>query len=315
VFRKVNIVSVSRRAQAKLAKTILTAGVAVLLLSGCAHKASKKPELAYQERPVELLYDTGADRLDRHRWDDAVSYFEEVERQHPYSEWSRRAILMTAYAHYQSNSYTDAIGDADRFLSLYPGNPSAVYAYYLKAVCYFEQIVDVNRDQAYTEQALAALREVVQRYPNSEYAQDARVKIDMVNDQLAGKEMTIGRYYLRQDDTLAAIGRFRTVVDKYQTTSHAPEALYRLVEAYLTLGLMDEAKRNGAVLGYNYPGDQWYGDAYKLLTSNGLRPAVEPRKPGSKQNLLDKLIKDKDATPAPPGEKPPKGFSHSILGL
>jgi outer membrane protein assembly factor BamD len=309
VFRKVNIVSVSRRS-----KTILAAGAAVMLLSGCAHKA-KKPELAYQERPVELLYDTGADRLDKRRWDDAVSYFEEVERQHPYSEWSRRAILMTAYAHYQSNNYPDAIGDTERFLSLYPGNPSAVYAYYLKAVCYFEQIVDVNRDQAYTEQALAALREVVQRYPNSEYAQDARVKIDMVNDQLAGKEMTIGRYYLHQGDTLAAIGRFRTVVDKYQTTSHTPEALYRLVESYLTLGLMDEAKRNGAVLGYNYPGDQWYGDAYKLLTNSGLRPAVEPRKPGSKQNLLDRLIKDKDTTPAPPGEKTPKGFSHSVLGL
>jgi outer membrane protein assembly factor BamD len=305
----VNIVSVSRRS-----KTILAAGAALVLLSGCANK-NKKPELAYQERPVELLYDTGADRLDRRRWDDAVSYFEEVERQHPYSEWSRRAILMTAYAHYQSNDYASSIGDAERFLSLYPGNPSAVYAYYLKAVCYFEQIVDVNRDQAYTEQALAALREVVQRYPNSEYAQDARLKIDMVNDQLAGKEMTIGRYYLRQGDTLAAVGRFRTVVDKYQTTTHTPEALYRLVESYLTLGLLDEAKRNGAVLGYNYPGDQWYSDAYKLLTNSGLRPAVEPRKLGSKQSLLTRLIKNKAATPAPPGEKPPPGFTHRVLGL
>ena len=281
MFRKVQIpVFVSRRS-----RLLLTAAAAVLVLSGCAGK-SKRPELAYEERPVELLYSTGADRLDRRQWDDAVQYFREVERQHPYSEWSRRAILMTAYAHYQSNAYADAIGDADRFLALYPGNPSAVYAYYLKAICYFEEIVDVNRDQAYTELAQNALREVMQRFPNSEYAQDSRLKVDMVNDQLAGKEMTIGRYYLRNGDTLAAVSRFRTVIDKYQTTSHTPEALYRLVESYLTLGLLDEAKRNGSVMGFNFPGDAWYGDAYKLLTNNGLRPQVEPRTPGSKQNML-----------------------------
>ncbi len=301
---------VSRRS-----KSLLTAACAVLLLSGCAGK-NKKPELAYEERPVELLYSTGADRLDRRQWSDAVDYFREVERQHPYSEWSRRAILMTAYAHYESNQYADALGDADRFISLYPGNPSAVYAYYLKAICYFEQIVDVGRDQAATEQAQNALREVVQRFPNSEYAQDARLKIDMVNDQLAGKEMTIGRYYLRQGQTLAAIGRFRTVIDRYQTTSHAPEALYRLVEAYLTIGLTEEAKRNGAVLGYNYPGDAWYGDGYKLLTANNLRPAIEPRSPGAKRSYLQRLIQDKDATLAPPGEtKKPKGFVSGVLGL
>ena len=301
---------VSRRS-----KILLTTVAAAVLLSGCAGKA-KRPELAYEERPVELLYSTGADRLDRRQWDDAVGYFREVERQHPYSEWSRRAIMMTAYAQYQSNAYADAIGDADRFLALYPGNPSAVYAYYLKAICYFEQIVDVNRDQAFTELAQNALREVVQRFPNTEYAQDARLKIDMVNDQLAGKEMTIGRYYLRQGDTLAAVGRFRAVIDKYQTTSHTPEALYRLVEAYMTMGLLEEAKRNGAVMGFNFPGDQWYGDAYKLLTSNGLRPAVEPRKPGAKQNFLTRLVKDKDATLTPPDTKPPpKGFSQSVLGL
>src|SRR6202012_2786014 len=146
--------------------------------------------------------------------------------QYPYSEWSRRAILMTAYAHYMGNDYDDARDDADRFVSLYPGNPSTVYAYYIKAICYFEQIIDVGRDQAATEQALAALREVVRRYPNTEYATDAKLKLDMVNDQLAGKEMAIGRFYLRDSDPLAAIGRFRNVVDKYQTTSHTPEALY-----------------------------------------------------------------------------------------
>ena len=240
--------------------------------------------MAYEERPVELLYSVGAERLDAGLWNEAVDYFREVERQHPYSEWSRRAILMTAYAHYQGNQYEEAIGDADRFVSLYPGNPSAVYAYYLKSICYFEEIVDVGRDQAATEQALGALREVAQRYPRSEYAADARLKIDMVNDQLAGKEMSVGRWYLRQGDTIAAIGRFKTVIDRYQTTTHTPEALFRLVEAYLTVGLIDEANRNGAVLGFNFPGDRWYADAYALLSGKGLKPAVEPTSRGFKFN-------------------------------
>lgn len=277
----------------------LVACIVALALAGCAGKA-KRPKLVYEERPVELLYATGADRMDRGLWNQAVDYFQEVERQHPYSEWSRRAILMTAYAHYQANNYAEAIGDADRFISLYPGNPAATYAHYLKAICYFEQIVDVGRDQAATGQALANLREVVQRYPRTEYAADARLKIDMVNDQLAGKEMTIGRWYLRQGDTIAALGRFRTVIDRYQTTSHTPEALYRLVETYLTLGLAEEAKRNGAVLGFNYPGDAWYADAYELLTDKGLRPSVEPT--GKRGGLLRHLPfqKDKTATLKPP---------------
>jgi outer membrane protein assembly factor BamD len=228
-----------------------------------------------------------------------------VERQHPYSEWSRRSILMQAYAHYQSNDYAEAVGDAERFIQLYPGNPTAAYAHYIKAICYFEQIVDVNRDQAATGQALDALRDVVQRYPRTEYAADARLKIDMVNDQLAGKEMTIGRWYLRNGDTLAAAGRFKSVVDRYQTTSHTPEALYRLVETYLTLGLLEEARRNGAVLGYNYPGDPWYGDAYKLLTSKGLRPAVEPKQGGRRGILGLPFGRDKDKTVKPPEPSDP----------
>ena len=226
-------------------------------LSGCSVIKKKKPTLAYEERPVELLFSVGATELDRHQWNDAVNYFREVERQHPYSEWSRRAILMTAYAHYESNAYADAISDAERFIALYPGNAATPYAYYLKSVCYFEQIVDVGRDQASTEQALGALAEVTKRYPNTQYAADARVKLDMVRDQLAGKGMTVGRFYLRGGNPIAAIGRFRTVIERYQTTSHAPEALYRLVEANLTLGLDKEAIKDGAVLGYNYPGDIW----------------------------------------------------------
>jgi outer membrane protein assembly factor BamD len=256
-------------------QAILVAAACALALSACAGKA-KKPQLAFQERPVESIYSAGAIKLDERHWVDAVQYFQEVERQHPYSEWSRRSILMTAYAHYEANDYDDARGDADRFVSLYPGSPSASYAYYIKAVCYFEQIIDVGRDQAATEQALAALREVVRRYPTTEYATDAKLKIDMVNDQLAGKEMAIGRWYLRQNMPLAAIGRFKTVIDRYQTTSHTAEALYRLVETYLTLGLDEEAKRNAAVLGFNYPGDGWYSDAYTLMSGKGLQPAVAP---------------------------------------
>jgi outer membrane protein assembly factor BamD len=246
-------------------RVVLVAAACALALSACASNKKTKPRLAYEERPVELLYATGADRLDRHLWSQAVDYFQEVERQHPYSEWSRRSILMQAFAHYQANNYAEAVADADRFISLYPGNPTAAYAHYLKAICYFEQIVDVGRDQAATAQALDNLREVTQRYPRTEYAADARLKIDMVNDQLAGKEMTIGRYYLRQGDTLAAIGRFRTVVDRYQTTSHTPEALYRLVESYLALGIPEEAQKSAAVLGANYPGNEWYEKAYKLM--------------------------------------------------
>jgi len=239
-------------------------------------KKPKPVEAAYQEAPVDQLYAAGAERLDRHLWSEGVNYFKEVERQHPYSEWARRAILMQAFAHYESNQYPDAVSDSNRFIELYPGSPSAAYAYYLKAECYFEQIMDVGRDQAATDQARVAMREVVQRYPHSEYASDARLKIDMIADQLAGKEMSIGRWYLRQNDTISAIGRFRTVVTRYQTTSHTPEALERLVEAYLTLGLIDEAKRNAAVLGYNFPGDVWYADAYRLMTDKGYRPAVVP---------------------------------------
>ena len=284
-----------------LRKTTKVAGIAVmcaLALSACAGN-KKKPRLAYEERPVELLYATGADRLDRRQWSQAVGYFQEVERQHPYSEWSRRSILMQAYAHYQGNDYAEAVADADRFMQLYPGNATAAYAHYIKAICYFEQIVDVNRDQAATAQALDNLRDVVQRFPRTEYAADARLKIDMVNDQLAGKEMTIGRYYLNQGDTLAAANRFRTVIDRYQTTTHTPEALYRLVESYLTLGLLDEANRNGAVLGFNYPGDPWYGDAHRLLTSKGLKPAVEPKSGGGRLFRIP-FTKDKNKTVAPP---------------
>lgn len=248
-----------------------------MTLASCSTFRRQPRRPVIQERPVEALYNEGAVRLDRRRWGEAIVYFGEVERQHPYSEWSRRSILMTAYAYHQAGAYTEAIAAADRFISLYPGNPSAPYAYYLKAQCWFEQILDVGRDQAATEQAQAALNEVVRRFPTTSYAADSRLKLDMIRDQLAGKEMDVGRYYLRQGQTLAANMRFRRVVETYQSTSHTPEALYRLIEADLTLGLVENATRNGAVLGTNFPGSPWYGDAYALLTDRGFRPAVAPQ--------------------------------------
>jgi outer membrane protein assembly factor BamD len=281
-------------------------------LSGCAHKNKNQTDLSYQERPVELIYATGAQKLDEREWNEAAQYFDEVERQHPYSEWARRSILMTAYAHYQANDYAEAISDSDQFISLYPGNVSTPYAYYLKAICYFEQIVDVGRDQASTSEAGEALREVAKRYPYTEYAADARLKIDMVQDQLAGKEMNIGRFYLRNGDPMGAIGRFRTVVEKYQTTSHVPEALYRLVETYLTVGLVGEAKRNGAVLGYNYPGDSWYAAAYELLTAKGYKPEVAPVVGGPSGPHFPLFgHHDKSATPPPPADAPPAVLSRA----
>ena len=263
--------------------------VSALSVSAC-NRGANRPRLAYEERPVEQLYNTGYQRLQSNRWADAVDYFQEVERQHPYSEWSRRAILMQIYAYYQDNHYQDAIAAADRFIALFPGNPSAPYAFYMKAICNFEQITDVGRDQGYAQAALDGLRDVARRYPGTSYAIDATVKIDMVNDQLAGKEMAIGRYYQRGNQPLAAINRYKAVIDNqaYQRTSHTPEALYRLVEVNLMLGLKDEAMRNGSVLGYNYPGSPWYAEAYALLTEEGAQPTVAPT--GQRESWLRRLI-------------------------
>lgn len=259
-----------------------------LVSVGCAPR--QRVRLAYEERPVEQLYNTGYQRLESRRWDDAVDYFQEVERQHPYSEWSRRAILMQIYAYYQGNDYTEAVAAADRFIQLFPGNPSAAYAFYMKAICNFEQITDVGRDQGYALLALDGLRDVARRYPGTPYASDALVKIDMVNDQLAGKEMAIGRYYQRADQPLAAINRYRTVIDDpaYQRTSHTPEALYRLTEVYLGMGLKEEATRNAAVLGHNFPGSPWYAEAYALLQETGETPEVAPT--GQRESWLRRLI-------------------------
>jgi outer membrane protein assembly factor BamD len=195
----------------------------------------------------------------------AAKIFDEVERQHPYSVWARRAQLMSAFSYYMARTYPDAISSAQRFLTIHPGNKDAPYANYLIAMSYYNQIADVTRDQKITGQASDAFQELIRRYPESRYAADARLKQDLINDQLAGKEMEVGRYYQRSGNWLASVSRFRTVVDKYQTTTHAPEALLRLTESYLALGVPDEAVRSAAVLGRNYPGTVWYERAYALV--------------------------------------------------
>jgi outer membrane protein assembly factor BamD len=208
----------------------------------------------YVDRSVEDLYNGAMDKLVQHDYRGAAKQFDEVERQHPYSVWATKAELMGAYASYEANKYDDAIGAADRFIQLHPGHHDVAYAYYLKAISYYVQIVDVGRDQRITDKAMKSLDEVVRRFPDSKYARDARLKLDLTRDHLAGKEMDIGRYYLRHGQYAAAINRFRRVVDNYQTTSHVPEALHRLTECYLALGVPDEAQKTAAVLGYNYPG-------------------------------------------------------------
>jgi len=248
--------------------------VAVLLaavtVTGCA-RTRTRADLPYVARDVGTLYTTARHRLDQARYKEAAQLFDEVERQHPYSIWARRAQLMSAFSYYLNRDYTESISSAQRFLSVHPGNRDAPYAYYLIALGYYEQISDVTRDQKITRQALDALGELSRRYPNTRYASDARLKVDLVNDHLAGKEMEVGRFYETRGQWLGASMRFRTVIDQYQTTSHAPEALMRLTEAYLALGLRQEAQRSAAVLGRNYAGTDWYERAYKLLGENPVR--------------------------------------------
>jgi outer membrane protein assembly factor BamD len=222
-------------------------------------------ETGYVARDAESLYTAAKDRLDRGDVQVAAALFDEVERQHPYSPWARRAQLMSAFSYYVAQDYNKAIESAQRFLQIHPGNKDAPYAYYLIALSYYEQINDVDRDQQITLQALDALNDVNRRYPDSEYAADARVKIDLVNDHLAGKEMEIGRFYERSGSWLAAQIRFQNVVENYQTTSHAAEALYRLTETSLALGIHSEAQKYASVLGANYPGSEWYERAFQLM--------------------------------------------------
>ena len=238
--------------------------IIITFLSACSSN-SERPE--YRERSLAAIYNNAVYHLENGRYQAASYEFDEVERQHPYSPWARRSMLMSAYTYYLQNKYDEAISSAQRFISLHPGNRHAVYAYYLIGQSYYERISDVARDQKITELALNSFIEVVRRYPGSDYAKDAQLKIDLTRDHLAGKEMYIGRYSLRQSAFLAASNRFKFVATEYQNTSQTPEALHRIVEAYISLGLINEAQATAAVLGYNFPESDWYKSTYDLINN------------------------------------------------
>ena len=248
--------------------------VILLPAAGCARN-KVKTDTAYVARDVSTLYTLAKERLDKGQYEEAAKLFDEVERQHPYSVWARRAQLMSAFGYYMAQKYPDAVSSSQRFLTIHPGNKDAAYANYLIAMSYYQQIEDVTRDQKITQQASDSFNELIRRYPGSRYASDARLKLDLINDHLAGKEMEIGRFYQRSGNWLAAATRFREVVEKYQTTSHTPEALERLVETYLNLGLPDEARKSAAVLGANYPGSEWYKRSYNLIQRHA--PVAAPQ--------------------------------------
>lgn len=259
-------------------KNILTYSLLAALalaLPACSSTEKDKPKQV--EKPAEQLYDEATKALEAKNYKQATSLFEEVERQHPYSQWATKAQLMAAFSAYEGDNYDDAILALDRFIELHPGSESIDYAYYLKALAYYEQISDVQRDQGLTQQALDAFNTLIQRFPDSKYAREAKLKMDLTRDHLAGKEMEIGRYYLNRGEVNAAINRFRTVVKDYQTTTHVPEALHRLVECYMSLGLYTEATRVAAVLGHNYPGSKWYEDTYKIINPKMRQDVIENR--------------------------------------
>jgi len=257
---------------------------AAAIVAACT---SGPTEVAYLEQRAEERYNAALDLLQAEDYREAANAFDEVERQHPYSIWATRAQLMAAFAHYQEGNFDDTILAAERFLQLHPGSPDAPYAHYLAAVSFYDQIADVGRDQAMTEMAMYNLQQVMLRYPETEYARDVGLKIDLAREHLAGKEMEVGRFYLERGQFVAAINRFRTVIDAFQTTSHVPEALHRLAECYLSLGVTQEAQAAAATLGYNFPGSEWYVHSYRLLSDAGFDVDAAVEEPGFLQRALD----------------------------
>lgn len=268
----------------------LVAVIAVIgVLAACASdEADEEAAAQFEEGSVEQLYNSAMDALLAGQAQQAATQFEEVERQHPYSVWATKAQLMTAYSSYQNGDYGDAIIALDRYIQLHPGNRDVAYAYYLKALSYYRQVTDVGRDQRNTELALEAFRELIRRFPQSRYTSDARHKVDLIVNHLAGKEMEVGRFYQRRGDYLAAVNRFRIVVDRYDTTTQVPEALHRLAECYTAMGLKPEAERVAAVLGYNYPGSSWYFDTYELVA--GVAVEGKPEDPVPDEGFLSWLF-------------------------
>ena len=254
-------------------RTLVVTLAATLLLSGCALFGHEKPPIDLSTQQPEVLYNHGIDSIHDRSYSQAITQFEAIQQFYPYSPYTANAQLMEGYAYYKRDEFPDAISQLDRFLQLHPTSPDAAYAYYLRALCYYEQIADIQRDQQGTVQAMAALQEVVARFPNTDYARDAALKIDLCRDHLAGKEMLIGRYYERQHFYEAAVNRYQRVVQDFQTTNHVAEALQRLVEVYLKLGLVDQARKTASVLAYNYPGSIWYSYAYDdLRRTHSLEP-------------------------------------------
>ncbi|TKW67676.1 MAG: outer membrane protein assembly factor BamD [Paracoccus denitrificans] len=256
-------------------KSLVALIVAGSVLAGCAGRESNNSRVPVDNFTAEEIYKRGEYELENNRKPDtAVYYFAEIERLYPYSQWAKRALIMQAYGYHKAKKYEEARGAAQRFIDTYPGDDDAAYAKYLLALSYYDQIDEVGRDQGLTFQALQALREVIEEYPESEYARSSILKFDLAFDHLAGKEMEIGRYYLKRGHYTAAINRFRVVVEDFQTTTHTPEALMRLVESYLALGLTDEAQTAGAILGHNFQSSPFYEDAYRQLRGRGLEPAA-----------------------------------------
>ena len=270
--------------------------VAAVAVAGCS---SNKKELEYKEQSVYDIYSKAVNYVDDDRFADAGKYFDEVERQHPYSVWATKAMLMSAYSYYRADQFDEAVTRLDRFIQVHPGNRDIAYAYYLKALCSYERIADIRRDQELTGKALDALEDVVSRFPDTPYGRDARLKIDLVRDHLAGREMDIGRFYIKNHQFLAAVNRFRVVVDQYGSTSHVPEALYRLTEAFTALGLKAEAHKTAAVLGYNFPSTDWYHDAFALVGGEKL-PTLADVKQDGKPFITREAANGQEANSAKP---------------
>jgi outer membrane protein assembly factor BamD len=253
-------------------RVALTAMVLAVPLAGCANFFGDDKQAILPDEPADKLYNEGLTLLNKKEYSDAAKKFEEVDRQHPYSEWARKSLLMSAFSYYEIGKHEETIQAARRYIALHPGSPDAAYAQYLLASSYYDQIPDITRDQQRTEKAMQSLDEVVRKYPGTEYAESSRRKIEVARDQLAGKEMLIGRYYLDRRNYAGAINRFKAVVTQYQTTRHVEEALMRLTECYMALGIVPEAQTAAAVLGHNFPDSPWYKDAYQLVQSGGSAP-------------------------------------------
>ncbi len=252
--------------------------IGLMAVAGCGGNGANETlfgSVPLENFTAEQIFGRGEFEIERNKPDDAAFYFAEVERLYPYSEWAKRALIMQAFAYHQDKDYENSRSAAQRYIDFFPQDDDAAYAQYLLALSYYDQIDEVGRDQGLTFQALQALRKVIETYPDSEYARSSVLKFDLAFDHLAAKEMEIGRYYLKRDRFPAAVNRFRVVVEDFQTTTHTPEALHRLVEAYLSLGLTDEAQTAGAILGHNFQSTEWYEDSYRLLTGRGLEPKLK----------------------------------------